>query len=71
MHRRTPLLLLPFVALWSLIGMILKATGRLVAVILGFVLLTVGVLLTITMIGAVIGIPLAGFGFLLMVRGFF
>ncbi len=46
-------------------------TGRLVAAILGLVLMIVGVLVSFTIIGLIIGIPLIIFGFLLIVRGFF
>jgi hypothetical protein len=34
-------------------------------------LIIVGVILTVTIAGAVIGIPLILFGFMLLVRGFF
>ncbi|MBC8334284.1 MAG: hypothetical protein ISR59_13690 [Anaerolineales bacterium] len=61
----------PFVALWRLIAGIVELTGRLVAVILGLVLMIVGVVVSLTVVGAVIGIPLAGVGFLLMLRGLF
>lgn len=50
---------------------ILKLTGRLVAVILGLVLLIVGVVLCFTVIGAIIGIPLVVFGSALILRGLF
>ena len=34
-------------------------------------LMIIGVLVSLTVVGAIIGIPLAVFGFLLMVRGLF
>ena len=69
--KSTPWLLAPFVALWRLVSFIFELTGRLVAVVLGVVLMILGVLLTLTVVGAVIGIPLIVFGFLLMLRGLF
>jgi hypothetical protein len=61
----------PFVALWKLIAGIVALTGRLVAVILGFVLLLAGILVSLTIVGAIVGIPLAIVGFLLILRGLF
>jgi len=69
--RRTPWFLWPFVAIWDLITWILQLTGRLVAAILGLVFMIVGAILTVTVIGAVVGIPLIIFGFGLMVRSIF
>jgi hypothetical protein len=69
--NRTPWFLWPFVALWRLIAAIIELTGRLVAAVIGLVLMIVGVILSLTVIGAVVGIPLIIFGFLLMIRGFF
>jgi hypothetical protein len=62
-ERPVPLLLWPFWAIWKLLALILGLTGRLIAAILGLVLMIVGVILTITVVGAVIGIPLIVFGF--------
>jgi len=50
---------------------IVEGTGRLVAVILGLVFLIVGVVLTVTIVGAIVGVPFIIFGLLLMVRGLF
>jgi hypothetical protein len=61
----------PFVALWRLVTLILEMTGRFVAILLGFVLIAVGVLVSLTVVGAVVGIPLALFGLLLIFRGLF
>lgn len=69
--KRTPWFLWPFVAIWRLLTFILGFTGRLVAVVLGVVLMVVGAILTVTVIGAVVGIPLIVFGLLLMLRGLF
>ena len=65
------ILLAPFRWLWQLLAGILNLTGRVVALILGIVLLIIGVLLSATGIGACIGVPLGIFGFLLLVRGLF
>lgn len=70
-RKRTPWFLWPFVAIWDLITWILQLTGRLVAGILGLVFMIVGAILTVTVIGAVVGIPLIIFGFALMVRSIF
>lgn len=70
-NQHIPWLLWPFVALWRLLAGIIAFTGRLIAIILGVVLIIVGGILTLTVVGAVIGVPLLVFGFLLMVRGFF
>jgi hypothetical protein len=68
-ERRTPCLLWPFVAIIKLVVGIVSLTGRLLAVLLGLVLFIAGTILTVTIIGAVIGIPLAMFGIMIMVRG--
>lgn len=69
--RKHPWYAWPFIALWKLIAGIVALTGRLVAVILGFVLLLVGILVSLTVVGAILGIPLAIVGFLLVMRGLF
>jgi hypothetical protein len=69
--RRTSWILWPFVALWKLLAGLIGLTGRLVAVILGAVLMLVGGLVSLTVIGAVIGIPLAVLGLLIILRGLF
>jgi hypothetical protein len=70
-EKRTPWFLWPFVALWRLVTGIIEVTGRLVAAVLGLVLMIVGVVISLTIIGAIVGIPLIIFGFMLMIRGFF
>jgi len=67
-RRRTPWFLWPFVALWDLLTWILNLTGRLIAAVLGVVLMVVGIILTVTVIAAPVGIPLIIFGLLLMIR---
>ena len=69
--RRVPWFLWPFYALWRLLTFILNATGSLVLAVLGIVLMVVGLLITLTVAGAPIGIPLAILGFLLLLRAVF
>jgi hypothetical protein len=61
----------PFVAVWRLVTFILEMTSRLVAILLGALLMAWGVLISLTVLGAVVGIPLALFGLLLVLRGLF
>ena len=61
----------PFRAIWQLISWVVIFAGRLVAVVLGGVLMIGGILLSITIIGALIGIPLFILGILLVFRGLF
>jgi hypothetical protein len=70
-QTKTPWLLWPFVALWRLVTWILAMTGRLVAILLGIVFMAVGVIATLTVIGAIIGVPMFLFGVLLIFRGLF
>jgi hypothetical protein len=69
--NRVPWFLWPFKAVWDLLEWIIKLTGRLVAAVIGLVIVIVGFVLTILVISAPIGIPLMVFGFLLMIRGIF
>ena len=70
-NKRTPWILWPFVAIWRLLTWILEITGRLVAILLGCVFMIVGVIVSLTIVGAVVGVPIAIFGFLLVMRGLF
>ena len=70
-EKHVPWYLWPFWAVWMLLTGILKLTGRLVAVILGLALMVVGVVVSLTVIGAIIGVPLFITGLLLALRGFF
>ena len=67
-YKKTHWLLWPFVFIWNLVAYILQLTGRFVAVILGLVLIVLGVLLSMTVVGAILGVPLAVIGLLLVVR---
>jgi len=64
-------ILWPFTALWTLLSFILRLTGRLLAAILGLVLMIVGLLLTFLIVAAPVGIPLTVFGLLLLIRSIF
>lgn len=70
-EKRVPLLLWPFWAIWQLVAWIVNLTGRMLAVILGFVLIVAGLLLTVTVVGAVVGLPMMLIGLLMVVRGLF
>jgi hypothetical protein len=67
--KKTPWYLWPFAAIWNLVAWIVGITGRMIAVILGLVFLIVGAILTVTVIGAIIGIPMIILGLLLVIRG--
>jgi hypothetical protein len=68
---RTPVVLWPFVMLWAFVGFVLRAVGRVVCAVLGLALMAAGVALTLTVVGAIVGLPLAAFGLLLLVRALF
>ncbi len=70
-RKRTPIILLPFVIVWSLFSFLMRLTGRVVAGIGGFIFMIIGIALSATLVAAPIGIPLAVFGFLLMLRSVF
>jgi hypothetical protein len=69
--KHTPWILWPFIALWRLVAGIVGLTGRLLAVVLGLVLMIVGAVLTVTIIGAIAGVPMLIVGFLLVIKGLF
>lgn len=69
--QHIPWYLWPFAAIWKLLAVIVELTGRLVAMILGIVLMIVGGLVSLTIVGAIVGIPLAIVGLLLFLKGIF
>ena len=69
--QHIPWYLWPFAAIWKLLAVIVEMTGRFVAMVLGIVLMLVGVLVSLTIIGAIVGVPLAFIGLLLLLRGIF
>ena len=69
--KHIPLYLWPSAAIWKLLAVIVELTGRLVAMILGIVLMLVGGIISLTVIGTIVGIPLAVVGLLLFLKGMF
>ncbi len=69
--RDVPILLWPFYAIWRLLTFVVELIGRLLCGVLGIGLMAAGIAITITVLAAPIGIPLAVFGFLLLVRAIF
>ena len=69
--QHIPWYLWPFAAIWKLLAVLVEMTGRFVAMVLGLVLMLVGVLVSLTIIGAIVGVPLAIIGLLLLLRGIF
>ncbi len=70
-ESRVPWLLWPFYAVWRLVTFVVATAGRLVCALLGLVLIAAGVVVTLTLVGAPLGIALAALGFLLLVRAIF
>ena len=70
-ERHVPILLWPFYALWRLLTLLLELIGRILCGTLGLGLMIAGVAVTLSVVGAPVGIPLAAFGFLLLVRAIF
>ena len=70
-RKRTPILLLPFVIVWSLFSFFLRLTGRIAAAVIGLMCMVAGIGLSVSVVAAPIGIPLAILGFLLMLRSIF
>jgi len=70
-EKHIPWYLWPFAAIWKLLAVIVELTGRLVAMILGIILMIVGGLVSLTVVGAIVGIPLAIVGLLLFLKGIF
>jgi len=69
--QNIPWYLWPFAAIWKLIAVIVEMTGRFLAMIIGIILMIVGGIISLTIIGAIIGIPLAIVGLLLFLKGIF
>ena len=69
--RNVPILLWPFYAIWRLVTLVLELVGRMLCAVLGLGIMAAGVVITISVVAAPIGIPLAIFGFLLIVRALF
>jgi hypothetical protein len=69
--EQVPWYLWPFWAIWRLLTWFVRLTGRLIAIVLGFAMIIIGAVLTITVVLLPLGIPLIIFGFLLVMRGLF
>ena len=70
-ERRIPWTLWPFYAVRRLLTFILNITGRIICAFIGIVLMAAGISITLSIVGAPLGIPMAAFGFLLLVRALF
>ena len=66
-----PILLWPFYAIWRLLTFILNVIGRVLCALFGIALMIGGVTITLSVVGAPLGIPLASLGFLLLIRALF
>ncbi len=70
-EKRIPWILWPFYAVWRLLTFILNITGRIISAFIGLALMAAGISITLSIVGAPLGIPMAAFGFLLLVRALF
>lgn len=70
-EKRVPWILWPFYVLWRLVTSIVLLTGRLVAVLLGLLFMILGVVVSLTVIGLILGVPLFLVGLLMVFRGLF
>jgi hypothetical protein len=70
-NNRVPPLLWPFYAVWRVLTFVVELIGRMLCGLLGLVLMIAGIAITITVLAAPIGIPIAALGFLLLVRAIF
>ncbi len=69
--RDVPILLWPFYAIWRLLSFMVELVGRLICALIGLGLMAAGTAVTITIVAAPIGIPIAAVGLLLLVRAIF
>ena len=69
--HHVPWILMPFYAIWLLIAFIIQLTGRVVGVVLALALMIAGIVASLTVVGAIVGIPLLIIGFLLLLRSIF
>jgi hypothetical protein len=70
-EKQLPWLLWPFYAIWRVVTFVFELTGRIICAVIGLALMAAGVAITVTVVAAPIGIPIAAFGFLLLVRALF
>ena len=69
--NNVPFLLWPFYAVWRLLTFVLEFVGRVFCGVLGLALMFAGIMITVTVLAAPVGIPVAALGFLLLVRAIF
>ena len=69
--RKIPWILWPLYAIWRILTFILELTSRIIAAVIALALMAAGVSITLSVVGAPLGIPIAVFGFLLLVRALF
>ena len=69
--QKVPWFVWAFARLWGLLAAIIKLTGRLLGAVLALGIMAVGIILSVTLIAAPLGIPLFILGFLLMLRSVF
>jgi len=65
------LLMLPIRLVLRLMDFLLNLGGRLLVILIGLIFVLVGALLTATVVGGCLGIPLALLGLALVLRGLF
>lgn len=65
------IILWPFTLVWSFVGLIFKLLGCMLSAILGFVFIIIGAVLTITIVGAIVGIPMIISGTMLIIHSIF
>ena len=70
-EKHVPILLWPFYAIWRLLTFVLEFVGRLLCALFGIGMMAAGVSITLSVVGAPLGIPLAALGFLLLIRALF
>ncbi|MCX8062882.1 MAG: hypothetical protein N3D16_09910 [Anaerolineales bacterium] len=70
-HKRIPWFLFPFWFIWRFITGIMEFTGRVTAIVLGFALMVAGILVSATIVGLFIGLPMVMIGILLVLRSLF
>ena len=61
----------PFQMIWGLLTGLLNMAGRLVCALIGIVVMLVGIALCFTIVGMIVGIPLALLGFGMLMRALF
>ena len=65
------ILLWPFELLWCIASLIFRVVGSLLSAIIGLALIILGVVLTVTVVGAIIGVPIIFTGALMIIRSIF